>query len=101
MSDYPGLEQLVTAYFHQDWVVDYPDARSVVSAFVREDDRATFVPGEIKLLLTAMDDEALHRLIMEEYVCGYPPDSAGKTVREWLTQVAEQITHELAGRRDA
>jgi len=88
----PALEQLMGAYFHQDWYLDADDEWGVVDRFVADaPEMAANIPAEIaRVLATHLTEEAV-----EEYVadlgCEYAADPQDGGYREWLTEVASRV----------
>jgi len=93
-SEYPALYQLLAGYFHEDWPEEYPSADDALRAF-----RAEAPPGAIRaavleverLLAEQLSDGDLGRLLMEGFRLNYVPERDGRTHREWLQHVREQL----------
>ncbi|WP_155992866.1 contact-dependent growth inhibition system immunity protein [Nocardioides sp. URHA0020] len=92
MNDVPALDQLMGAYFHQDWDVD-GDEWDVLDLFRKDEPGlAAALPDEIERTLADHPDEAgLRSLIVDELGGSYAADGDGGTYREWLTQIADRI----------
>ena len=92
MNDVPALDQLMGAYFHQDWDSD-GDEWDVLELF-RSDEPvlAAKLPVEIERTLAAYPDETrLKSFILDELGGCFAADWDGGTYREWLTQIADRV----------
>lgn len=89
-----GFQDFVLSYFHQDWRLDAPDAKAVVSDFVRTTHapRRTAVVRDIdQLLALPLNESDLHDLVLRDYDLNYDPYSDGITMRDWLTRTRDVI----------
>jgi hypothetical protein len=93
MDALPALDQLMGAYFHQDWEDEAADEWAVLDLFVAgEPDTAELLPGEINHVLTQLQSEAeLKHLVIEELGGSFLADWDGGTYRGWLTQIADRV----------
>lgn len=92
----PALEQLMGAYFHQDWELFGSTHMEVVDYFVEDDpDLAATLPAEIALVLERLpSDTAVHQYL----------DSLGCQIlirsedgyREWLADIAARVQERLS-----
>lgn len=86
MSDFPALENFLSAYFHQDWCVEHDAPDAVVSAFLDGEDaeQVAAVRDELaRLSAQELDEEALGNR-MRVLGCEYDPTLDGGSWREWL-----------------
>ncbi|MFC7492812.1 MULTISPECIES: contact-dependent growth inhibition system immunity protein [unclassified Nocardioides] len=92
MSERPALEQLMGAYFHQDWKDD-GTVWDVVDLFVsHEPELARALPDEVESTLTDKSTEPeLKDYVIRELGAYYLADASGGTFREWLTEIADRV----------
>ncbi len=92
MNDVPALDQLMGAYFHQDWDMD-GDEWDVVALFIKDEpELAIEVPAEVEATLAAHPEEAdLKAFILDGLGGCFAADRDGGTYREWLTQIADRV----------
>src|SRR3546814_1184700 len=86
MSDFPALENFLSAYFHQDWRVEHDAPDAVVSSFLDGEDAEQVAAGRAELArLPAQDlgEEALGKR-MRVLGCESDPTLAGGNRRDWL-----------------
>lgn len=86
MSDYPALEYLLSAYFHQDWQAEHDAPSAVVAAFLEGEDeeQAAGVRADLaKLDARALDEDALGREL-RALGCEYDPVADGGSWQGWL-----------------
>lgn len=93
MKDYPALRQLLQAYLHQDWPVEYSDPWDGVADFARsEPAHSTRLPAEIDEILDRFRSESdLRQLVIGQCQSGYLPEADGWTYRDWLTEVRSRV----------
>lgn len=93
MTAMPALDQLMGAYFHQDWEEDADDPMEVVDQFLRgEPSLAPLLGPEIDELLASEASEAeLRRLLVDGFGGNYAADWNGGTYRAWLQQIADRV----------
>jgi hypothetical protein len=92
MNDVPALDQLMGAYFHQDWDMD-GDEWDVVALFIKDEpELAMKLPAEVRTTLAAYPEEAdLKGFILTDLGGCFAADWDGGTYREWLTQIADRV----------
>jgi hypothetical protein len=92
-QDFPSLTQFLGAYFHQDWVDEFPSAEAAIAAFVSgaptESVRSACDELRRAVLLTRQG-KAPQRFL-NELACYYDPTADGLTVPDWLEQVREKL----------
>ena len=102
MTDFPAVEQLIGAYFHQDYAVVSGSAQGAVDDFVSDEPGlARLAPTEILKILerTKTEDEA--RSMLTEFGLDYDPTMQDwPSHRDWLVNVAEQIEARLGTHDD-
>ena len=92
----PDIRHFFGAYFHEDWSLDDPDWKAVLSRFrlTEGQTRCESVARELRLLLaTSASDEALRAIVYRQLGCRYDPrpDRGGPTLREWLQQLVVEL----------
>jgi hypothetical protein len=92
VSDVPGLDQLMGAYFHQDWDMD-GDEWDVLALFIKDEpDLAASMPAEIERTLATYPGESdVKAFFVDELGGCFAADWDGGTYREWLTQIAARV----------
>ena len=92
-SNFPHLQYLFGAYFHQDFFEDFGDCQSAVGAFVRENQEA-YVQSALadldRLVSLGLTEPELDYII-DELGCYYAFSVDDLYPSEWLAQVREQI----------
>lgn len=86
MSDYPALEYLLSAYFHQDWRAEHDAPDAVVAAFLdgEDEEQAAGVRADLaKLDARGLDEDALGSEL-RALGCEYDPVAAGDSWQRWL-----------------
>lgn len=91
-EQYPNLDQLLGAYFHQDWVDEHLDERGVVSEFIKtnwRDDVTRTVADVERFALAHREDtmSALNEIFTPGIVVGRDDQEA----MTWLLAVAEML----------
>ena len=96
-----SLKNFMSAYFHEDWMLDSQSAHDVVANFVQ--DQAPQELGAVAralrgLLAAGEDDATLSRRLFTEFGAYFDPLSAGESTSSWLNSVAAQIELALGNR---
>jgi hypothetical protein len=93
MQPAPALDQLMGAYFHQDWEYEADDTMGIVDLFVQgEPVLAPLLPREIDDILATYQSEAeLKTLVIDDLGGYYLADWDGGTYRAWLQQIADRV----------
>lgn len=86
--DTPALDQLMGAYFHQDWDLDGTEWAVVEEFLTDEPDLAADLPTEIDRVLTTVRDEGDLERLLDAKGCSYWADPARGGYRQWLTEIA-------------
>jgi hypothetical protein len=89
MSDYPALEYLLSAYFHQDWRAEHDTPEAVVAAFLDDEDeeQAAGVRADLaRLAAHGLDEDALGREL-RALGCEYDPVAGGGSWQDWLASL--------------
>lgn len=89
--DTPALEQLVGAYFHQDWMLEHHDEWAVIDDFITaERALAPQLPDEVASVLVAYSSEPeVQAFLLRLGSCYTTRDPEG--YRGWLTEVARRV----------
>ncbi len=86
MSDYPALENFLSAYFHQDWRVEHDTADAVVLYFL--DSEADAEIADVRADLAQLEARELDETALGEQLrklgCEYDPTLDGSSWRDWL-----------------
>lgn len=93
MSDFPALENFLSAYFHQDWRVEHDAPDAVVSAFLDGEDAEQVAEVRAELArLSAQDlDETALAGRLRALGSEYDPTLDGQTWRDWLGTLRERF----------
>ena len=92
--EYPQLAHLGGAYFHQDWHDEHATPRDVVAAFKADEGRGTIAElvVEIDLISSSdMTESDIDTLWLGRLGGNYEPQEDGRTYREWLALVRQQV----------
>jgi len=93
MSDFPALENFLSAYFHQDWHVEHDAPDAVVSAFLdgEDADQVAAVRDELARLSAQDLDEAALGNRLRVLGSEYDPTLDGGSWRDWLATLRERF----------
>jgi hypothetical protein len=94
VSDGGALGQLVGAYLHQDWDIDYGSWSDAVDAYLQEaqPEAISEARRELTALISENPSEERIRDEMDQRGCSYYPPGDGTSYREWL----DELGHKLA-----
>jgi hypothetical protein len=93
MSDFPALENFLSAYFHQDWRVEHDAPDAVVSYFLdsEADEEIAAVRDDLaRLSAQDLDEDALGNRL-RTLGCEYDPTREGSSWRDWLASLRERF----------
>jgi hypothetical protein len=92
VEDVPALDQLMGAYFHQDWDMD-GDEWDVLALFITDEpELASRIPADVEHTLATYPGEPELKAFIEVELGGcFAADADGGTYRQWLTQIAERV----------
>ena len=84
----PELFQLLGAYLHQDWLIDYATAEEALQTAIAEasEARITAASEELRRQRPQPEDEPASRLFVNA-LCDYHPPGDGLTYSAWLDHV--------------
>ena len=92
-----GIEQLVGAYFHQDWVMDGGKVSDTVRAFLSEPRRLVVATvDEIDTLLDEPMPEGALEAQLDEWGCQYYAGDTDDDYRRWLAEIRDDLSAFLA-----
>lgn len=93
MSDYPALQNFLSAYFHQDWRVEHDAPDAVVSDFLDHEGVAEIAAVRADLArLQARDlDEPALGTQLRALGSEYDPSLDGSGWRDWLATLVERF----------
>lgn len=95
IDDFEAVKEFFSAYFHEDWCSDAEDSTQVVAEYLRErPDRATLrsIARGIQLLVERhTPDDEMENVLFREFGCYYLPSADGRSAREWLQEVGDEI----------
>lgn len=95
----PALEQLMGAYFHQDWELFGSTHMEVVDHFVEDDpDFAATLPTEIAVVLERLPSDAAVGQYLDSLGCQILIRSEGG-YRQWLADIAARVQERLSHTR--
>jgi hypothetical protein len=86
MSDFPALENFLSAYFHQDWRVEHDTPDAVVAYFIdgEDDEQIAEVRADLARLASLQLDEAALADRLRALGSEYDPTRDGASWRDWL-----------------
>lgn len=93
MSDFPALENFLSAYFHQDWRVEHDAPDAVVSYFLdsEADEEIAAVRDNLARLSAQELDEGALGERMRSLGCEYDPTREGSSWHDWLATLRERF----------
>lgn len=93
MSDYPALQNFLSAYFHQDWRVEHDVPDAVVSDFLDHEGEAEIaaVRADLARLQERGLDESALGAQLRELGSEYDPSLDGSRWRDWLATLVERF----------
>ena len=89
-----SLKNFMSAYFHEDWMLDAKSTHEVVSRFVRDQETSGLkdVVHALRGMLTRGDDDAtLSKRLFSEFGAYFDPRGSGESTSGWLDSLANQI----------
>lgn len=91
------LTVLFRAYFHQDWIIEGPDAAAVIAVYADEAPKEDILGAieELQALLSSRLDERRLAKAVRRIGPSYLPQADGLTYREWLEFVIETLEARL------
>ena len=93
-----ALEQLMGAYFHQDWWEDRGGEAWVIAAFLRESRRlAQNLPDEIAETLAAFPTDTQLEAHLDGLGCEYTPRPDEGGYSAWLADVGGRVAAGVTG----
>jgi hypothetical protein len=92
-EQYPGLAQLLGAYFHQDWALDDRSPDDVLRRFQRGEPPATVqrAGADAARVLQSHANDADVAAVLERLGSSYHVAADGLTARAWLARVGERL----------
>ncbi|WP_127960489.1 contact-dependent growth inhibition system immunity protein [Serratia microhaemolytica] len=97
MLHFSELEQLLGAYFHQDWDLDHPDADGVIKFYKQDVDSKTIFSLKqqvLHLIDSDNTDDDLQSLLFEKMGCCYYYPSEWGSSKEWLKHIIDVLDEE-------
>lgn len=93
MSDFPALENFLSAYFHQDWRAEHDAPDAVVSYFLdsEDDEQVAEVRAELARLWAQELDEAALAGKLRALGSEYDPTLDGRSWHDWLATLRERF----------
>src|SRR3546814_18996689 len=97
MSDFPALENFLSAYFHQDWRVEHDAPDAAVSSFLDGEDteKVAAVRAELARLSAQDMGEAALGNLTHVLGCEYDPTLHGARGHEWRAHRVGQLACRL------
>jgi hypothetical protein len=93
----PALEQLMGAYFHQDFDLFGDDHMDVVDQFVIDDPNlAARLPLEVFQLMDATPDDDELEARLEAMGCQVYPQPREDSYRQWLNRIVGRVQERLS-----
>lgn len=87
-----NLRHLISAYFHQDWVLDGGQSVDTVRAFLSEPREVVHsCADQIDMLLARDFREGELGWLLEEWGNGYDAGEGDAEYRAWLSEIRDQI----------
>ncbi|HKV96050.1 MAG TPA: contact-dependent growth inhibition system immunity protein [Gammaproteobacteria bacterium] len=93
-KSFPALSNLLGSYFHQDWVVEFPDDERVLAAIQESEPREQIAEAcsEISSIVASnRSDASVSELLHGDLGCYFEPNSRDMTSKEWLEFVGRRL----------
>jgi len=93
-SRYYTLMNVLGGYFHQDWKLEAASPEAVIQHILEDVPHETIAEAASELrglLRETMDENALEAFMMNPLGVCYDPGADGKSMRQWLEEVLEQL----------
>jgi hypothetical protein len=89
----PALQQLLTAYFHEDWTMDRRTFAEIVRDFAMVESRDVVLAAtsEARALLARPITDEMLEAGLSDVGCSFYAPTAGLTARDWLSNVADML----------
>lgn len=97
-AKYRCLEQLLSCYFHQDWLDDALTPKQVVEGYLNEWSARDFPYLLFELSELLICPEPVVQAEAQAMGCHYYPPGDGMTYRRWFSLVAEQVAGHIDSR---
>ena len=85
----PALEQLMGAYFHQDWFEEHGDEWATLQDFLDQEPGAAAVADEIPVVLARFESEKALGDFLWSIGSYYTPAEGSRGYRGWLEDIAQ------------
>ena len=96
---FPSLAQFCSAYFHQTWDLEAPNALGVIHNYLH-DESISQVQQTIKeiekVLALYLETEQLHKFLENDLKCYYNPTVSGISYSDWLLWVQISLKQGVA-----
>ena len=91
---YPGLLQLLSCYFHQDWSDEFDSPSMAVDAFVKSEavESVKAARLEIESILSSKYSENEVSNLLRELGCYYEPLVDYASIKKWLEDILERLS---------
>jgi hypothetical protein len=97
-NEFPELHDFLSAYFHQDWTVEYQSAEEVIDAFLVDS-----APEDLKVVLQellVMLDQQKDELVLRDYLlknmsCYYCYWNLWTSGESWLRHIADRLADRI------
>jgi hypothetical protein len=86
---FPALQQAFGAYFHEDFLCDYPNADAVIADLVSlaTPEELASIRKELSEFIELVKEADNPDKLLDEIGCCYLPSADGMSVVEWLRKV--------------
>ena len=93
MSDLEALHQLMGAYLHEDWYLEYGDPWVAVEAFTRDEpEHAPALSADIRRVIDQSTSDSELEARLDKFGLGYAATTDGWSSYEaWLVAVADRV----------
>ena len=103
-EEFPSLAQFCTAYFHQDWDLEAPNALGVIHNYLQDESNSQ-VEQTIKeieyMLALSVETEQLSNFIENKLKCYYNPRVYGISHSDWLLWVQISLKQGVSTKNNA
>lgn len=91
---YSTLADLLSSYFHENWMRDAASADDILALMIRDAPAHQLRAGlaELDLLIgSGLCEPQLRDLVLYELDCHFAPETAGVDISVWLLQLRDRL----------
>jgi CdiI immunity protein len=94
-GEYSELKDFLSAYFHQDWMLEAEDPDQIVANYLAigwsAEELNALATQVIQFTESISEDSALDQALLSQLGCYYSTNQDGTTTRAWLHHLASEL----------